>query len=268
MTLTTLRLSKSNRNVAYRSKGTGEPLVLIHGVGMQSAAWMPQLDFLAQFCHVIALDLPGHGQSDPLPVGSQLPDYVSWCREVFDTFEMGPVNLAGHSMGALIAGGLAIEHPSLILRVAALNGVFRRDEAARSAVKARAGEIMSGKIDLQKPLDRWFNDHQNITRSQVATWLEAVDPEGYSTAYTAFAHGDAAYADHFSEIACPFLAITGEDDPNSTPAMTLAMSDQVQDGESVVIKGHRHMANLTASDEVNTYLLNWLKRPVRAKEMQ
>ncbi len=48
MTSTTLRLSKSGRTVALRDHGAGDPVVLIHGVGMQSASWRPQIDALAK----------------------------------------------------------------------------------------------------------------------------------------------------------------------------------------------------------------------------
>jgi len=175
------------------------------------------------------------------------------------------VNIAGHSMGALIAGGMAASHPQLILRAALLNGVFRRDAAAKAAVQARAAEIRKGKVDLETPLARWFDDHQSQVRAQVSAWLSSVDQAGYATAYAAFAEGDATYADRFAHIACPFLAMTGADDPNSTPAMSQAMAVAVQDGDAVTIPGHRHMINLTAADEVNAHLLAWLKRPIETR---
>ena len=64
MTSTTLQLSEPFGTVAYREvglthAGKAAPVVLIHGVGMQSAAWGPQIEFLAQTHHVIALDMPG-----------------------------------------------------------------------------------------------------------------------------------------------------------------------------------------------------------------
>lgn len=267
MTLTTLLLSETNQKVTYRAEGAGEPLVLIHGVGMQSAAWEPQMAYFASQYHVIALDMPGHGGSDPLPSGSELPQFVAWCRAVIDALGLGAVNIAGHSMGALIALGIATIHPQIVARVALLNGVFKRDEAAKVAVQARAAAIREGKIDIETPLARWFGSDQQETRTQVATWLGAVDQKGYAMAYTAFAGGDATYADRFSSISCPFLAMTGDGDPNSTPAMSKAMSAAVQDGCDVTIKGHRHMINLTAADEVNAHLLQWLKKPLNAKEM-
>lgn len=260
MTLTTLQLS--NATVAYRSQGAGEPLVLIHGVGMQSAAWGPQIEHFAQDYLVIALDMPGHGGSDPLPVGSTLTDYVDWCAAIIAALGLGPVNLAGHSMGALIAGGIAVSRPYLVQRVALLNGVYLRDPEAKAAVQNRAATIREGQIDLKTPLKRWFDGGQQQAHDQVAGWLGSVELTGYATAYTAFACGDAVYADRFRNIICPFLAMTGDGDPNSTPAMSQAMATAVQNGRAITINGHRHMINLTAADQVNVHLQTWLDQPI------
>ena len=256
--------------VAYRAGGSRDaaPLVLLHGVGMQSAAWSPQLAMLSQTHHVIALDLPGHGGSAPLPNGAALSDYVAWLHEVLTYLDLGPVNLAGHSMGALIAGGYAVAHPDQLARVALLNGVFERSLTARQAVEARADDILKGQFDLETPLARWFGAsafEQGIC-AQVSGWLSSVDPNGYATAYGAFARGDAHYADRFAGIAAPLLALTGADDPNSTPEMSLAMADRAQNGQAVIIEGHRHMVNLTAPEQVNSALATWLLRPIEERQ--
>ncbi|KIC41454.1 alpha/beta hydrolase [Ruegeria sp. ANG-R] len=268
MTLTTLRLSKSDKSVSLRKRGEGQPVLLVHGVGMQSAAWGPQFNALSDLYHVIAVDLPGHGGSDRLASGSQLPDFVHWLHDVAITLNLGPVAIAGHSMGALIAAGFAAEYADMVSRVALLNGVYRRDSSASEAVIKRAAEIREGKIDLETPLSRWFgNSPADVAaRRQVADWLGSMDREGYAVAYDAFAHGDATYASEMSGVACPFLAITGDADPNSTPAMSDAMAAAVQNGRAIVIEGHRHMVNLTAPDTVTAHLIDWLDQPA-AKRM-
>ncbi len=270
MTQKTLRLSDPDLTVTYRDNGRSEPLVLIHGVGMQSAAWEPQIAALSGAHRVIALDLPGHGGSDPLPEGSDLPDFVAWLHAVVRALDLGAVNLAGHSMGALIAAGFAASFPDLVRRVAFLNGVYRRDAPSRHAVQARAREIRAGQVDLDTPLARWFGETPAdlAAKAQVAEWLGAVDASGYATAYTAFANGDATYADRLPRIACPLLAMTGDGDPNSTPAMATAMASLAGQGSAIIIKGHRHMMNLTAACEVNAHLLTWLKQPTTQKELQ
>ncbi|AUQ73944.1 alpha/beta fold hydrolase [Phaeobacter piscinae] len=260
MTSTILQLSEAGRTVALRDTGAGAPLVLLHGVGMQSAAWGPQVEGLSRSHRVIALDLPGHGGSDPLLIGSELPDFVAWLKAVVQALDLGSVSLAGHSMGALIATGFAVEHPAMTRRVALLNGVYRRTSQARAAVLARAAEIGAGQLDLATPLARWFGETPAdiSARDRVAGWLGTVDPAGYATAYGAFARGDATYAHRLREIACPFLAVTGDGDPNSTPAMAQEMAAQVQHGRAIVITGHRHMVNLTAPDVITAHLRDWL----------
>ena len=140
----TLRLSDGS-TVRVLEAGAGEPLLLIHGVGLRAEAWAPQMRLEA---HVFAVDLPGHGDSTPLPAGARLPDYVAWAAQVIEALGVGPMNVAGHSMGSLIAGGLAIERPDLVKRVALLNGVHRRTPEARAAVLGRAAEIAAGRTSV------------------------------------------------------------------------------------------------------------------------
>ncbi len=261
MTQRTLRLSDGG-TVAALDVGQGEPLVLIHGVGMNARAWAPQIADLSRDWRVIAVDMPGHGGSSPLPRGAMLKDYVAWAARVIEALSLGCVNVAGHSMGALIATGLAVDYPELIRRVAVLNAVHRRTPQARAAVESRANEIAAGRHDPDAPLDRWFGPADAPIRAQVAGWLHAVDPQGYAAAYAAFARGDDVYAGDWHRITCPALVLTGDGDANSTPDMTCTMAAAAPRGRAVVIKGHRHMVNLTAPDAVTAALRTWLKTPL------
>lgn len=257
MTSRTLRLS-DGRAVRMIEAGSGQPLVLLHGVGMRAEAWGPQIRALSDRHRVMAVDLPGHGGSDGLLGDPRLPGYVAWAARVVEALELGPVALAGHSMGALIAAGLAIERPELVRRVALLNGVYRRSREASAAVRARAEAIAAGRNDVEGTLARWFGPGHDGIRAQVAEWLRSVQREGYAAAYRAFAEGDSVYADRLSEIRCPLLALTADGDPNSTPEMTYAIAALAPLGRAVVIPGHRHMVNLTAPDAVTAELRRWL----------
>jgi len=264
MTLKTLRLSDGC--VFYTEAGSGEPLVLLHGVGMCDQAWRPQIAALQRRYRVIALNMPGHGGTDLLPGAPDLPDYVAWAARVLRAMGLGMANVAGHSMGALIATGLAASHPDLVRRVAVLNGVYRRSAEARAAVLARADALAKGANDVETPLARWFDADQQDLRAQVAGWLRAVNPAGYAAAYRAFAGGDATYADAWPQISCPMLALTGALDANSSPAMARAMAAAAPRGRAVMIEGHRHMVNLTAPEAVTAALADWLAEPVVTTE--
>lgn len=270
MTPTTLRLSDGAAVRCLDTGGGRAPLILIHGVGLRAEAWGPQIEALARAARVIAVDMPGHGGSDPLLDENALPDFVDWCARVIGALGLGPVSIAGHSMGALIAAGAAVCHPTLVKRTALLSAVHRRDAAARRAVMDRAAQIAAGHVDADAPLSRWFGEspQEMRVRRDVGKWLASVDAGGYAAAYAAFAAGDAIYAPELHRISCPFLAITGADDPNSTPAMSRAMAAAVPGGVSAVIEGHRHMVNLTAPDVVNAHLGAWLKRTAPKEAIQ
>ena len=64
----TVRRSHTKSGTAYAEQGAGEPLVLVHGVGMRLEAWAPQMAALGRYHRVIAVDMPGHGESRSLPV--------------------------------------------------------------------------------------------------------------------------------------------------------------------------------------------------------
>jgi pimeloyl-ACP methyl ester carboxylesterase len=264
MTSTTLPRSETDRGTSYVDIGGGHPVVLIHGVGLQLEAWAPQIEALSSTHRVIAIDLPGHGGSSPIDRGSTLADFVHWFTTTLDDLGLDSVNVAGHSMGALIAGGCAVLAPERVQRVSLVSAVHRRDPVAAAAVKARAAEIGAGKVDPTAPLARWFSDSSVTSEPYrlVKDWLTSVDVAAYATAYGAFAEGDDLYADRWPGVTCPALLLTGELDPNSTPQMSRDLAAAAPNAEACIIAGHRHMVNMTAPDLVTAAFRHWLSRKV------
>jgi pimeloyl-ACP methyl ester carboxylesterase len=264
MTFPTRSRSSTLHGAAYVDAGEGEPVVLVHGVGLRLEAWELQIESLAKTHRVIAVDLPGHGASSPIGQGSGLAAFVDWFVTTLDDLGFDSVNIAGHSMGALIAGGCAVTAPERVQRVALLSAVHRRDSAAASAVRVRAAEIAAGKLDPIAPLSRWFGNECVASGPYllVKDWLTSVDVEAYATAYGAFAEGDDLYADQWPGVACPALLLTGELDPNSTPQMSRDLAAAAPHAEACIIADHRHMVNMTAPDEVTAALRHWLTRKV------
>lgn len=258
--LGTAKRRRTRRGTAYVQLGAGEPLVLVHGVGMRLEAWAPQIVHFARSHMVIALDMPGHGSSAPLPIGSNLRDFVGWFGDVLEDLELGAINVAGHSMGALIAGGAAASLPDRILRVACLNAAYRRNMAAKRAVLERAAAIWTEGVDPDGPIGRWFDSSESSrdVSTTVHGWLAGASAQSYAVTYTAFATGDEIYADAWPDIAAPALFLTGADDPNSTPEMSRQMAALAPKGQLAVIEGHRHMVNLTAPGQVNAAMETWL----------
>lgn len=96
-------------DLAYDRRGAGPPLVLLHGVGHRRQAWDAVTGLLAPHRTVIAVDLPGHGESPPLrldgrpAIGAMAEDLLAF----FDELGLDRPHVAGNSLGgalALVAG--------------------------------------------------------------------------------------------------------------------------------------------------------------------
>ena len=264
----TQRLSDSQMRVSYLEAGQGAPLVLIHGVGMNAEVWYPQIEALSARFRVIAVDMPGHGESDAFSRPVSLPDYVAWLAEFLDQRPEARFAVAGHSMGALIAAGLAIDYPERVSHAIVMSGVYRRSDVARQAVLRRAQELAAGSADLDSPLARWFGDDEReaALRERVGCWLQQVNLQGYADAYQAFASGDEVYADRWDEMACPVLVLTGELDANSNPQMARAMAAAAPQGQAIVVANARHMVSLTDAERVSQEMMTFLTATAAAEK--
>jgi pimeloyl-ACP methyl ester carboxylesterase len=100
-------LALHGREVSYvDSPGRGTPILLIHGIGSSNLTWSAAFDRLtATGAHVIAVDLPGHGESSKQPGDYSLGALASTLRDLLDHLGHQRVHLVGHSLG----GGVSLQ---------------------------------------------------------------------------------------------------------------------------------------------------------------
>jgi pimeloyl-ACP methyl ester carboxylesterase len=99
--------------LAFTRRGAGAPLILLHGIGSARHAWDPVLDRLAERFDVFAVDLPGHGESPPLPSDVEpRPDAIAAAMAAFlDSQGVATPHVAGNSLGGWVALELAVVRP-------------------------------------------------------------------------------------------------------------------------------------------------------------
>lgn len=255
MIWTTQPRSKTGGLATIRAGQNGPLVVLIHGVGLRAEAWLAQIDALAPDHRVIAVDMPGHGDSDALAGVPDLADYSDAIAALLDE----PTVVIGHSMGAMIALDLATRHTDKLRGLVAMNAVFERSPQAARAVQARADELASnGTPDPTGPLSRWFGDTESAEKTACRDWLTTGNPAGYKAAYRVFAHHDGPSRAALQEMLLPALFLTAQNDPNSTPDMSRAMAALPPNGRAHIVAGAAHMLLMTHPAEVNTALRGFL----------
>ena len=88
-------------------RGSGKPLLLIHGLGGSWRSWRPILDDLSAERRVIAIDLPGFGKTPPLRGEVSIATLAEAVTAFLDAHDLIGVDVVGSSMGARLALELA-----------------------------------------------------------------------------------------------------------------------------------------------------------------
>jgi len=104
------------RDLAYRElPGTGTPVLLIHGIGSSSDTWggLPER-LSAQGIHVLAVDLPGHGESSKGPGDYSLGSLASTLRDLLDDRGVERAHLVGHSLGGGVSMQFTYQFPDRV----------------------------------------------------------------------------------------------------------------------------------------------------------
>jgi pyruvate dehydrogenase E2 component (dihydrolipoamide acetyltransferase) len=249
--------------VRYARRGDGAQVVLfLHGFGGDLGSWMFNQDAVAARHTTIALDLPGHGQSDRRLPGTSLPALAQFVVRFLDTLAVPRAHLVGHSLGGAIASQLALDAPE---RVASLTlvGSAGLGEAINTGYTQGFIDAQSRR-DLKPVIEQLFADPDLVTRQLLDDLLKYKRLDGVSELLstlgaTLFAHG------HQHEL--PGLQLSAEEVPI---LVAWGAQDQVipaihagaaPAGATVkVFDGAGHMVHMECANEVNALLLDHLDR--------
>jgi pimeloyl-ACP methyl ester carboxylesterase len=116
-----LELPSTGLRVRLLATGSGSPLVLLHGVSLSAAAWAPLFTALSGH-RLLAVDLPGHGLSDPDEYrrGHVRPRTHMLIDDIFDALGLDDAPVVGHSLGGMLALWYAAAGTERISRLVAM----------------------------------------------------------------------------------------------------------------------------------------------------
>ncbi len=103
--------------MGYRRGGSGQKILLIHGLAGSSKTWDDVMPLLTPHADVIAVDLLGHGESAKPTGDYSLGAFASGLRDFLSIMGIDSVTIVGHSFGGGVAMQLAYQHPHLVDRL-------------------------------------------------------------------------------------------------------------------------------------------------------
>jgi pimeloyl-ACP methyl ester carboxylesterase len=131
--------------LAFTRAGSGSPLVLLHGIGLSRRTWDPIVPALAEHFDVLAIDLAGFGESEPLPpqVEPTPAALAASVADFLDDLGIGVPHIVGNSLGGWVALEFAHLRPTASLTLLSPAGLWRGDTPLYCRASLRASRWLT-----------------------------------------------------------------------------------------------------------------------------
>jgi pimeloyl-ACP methyl ester carboxylesterase len=209
------------------------PVLVLHGWGAHLKAVEPILLALEGETRVVALDLPGFGDSDPPPEAWDSDDYMRFVLRFLDELGIERCHLLGHSFGGRVAICLAAEHPERVGRLLLCDAAGlrpRRGMKYRAKVSvAKAGKVAGrlGAEGLQHRLRSRVasSDYLNASEAMRGTFRRVIEQD---------------LSDRLPRIGATTLLVWGDQDDDTPLWMAHRMEELIPDAGLAIFEGAGH----------------------------
>jgi pimeloyl-ACP methyl ester carboxylesterase len=236
------------------------PIVVLHGWGAHIEAVAPILAALEGGPDLIALDLPGFGESEPPPEAWDVDAYARFVLAFLDELEVPRAHLVGHSHGGRVSIAIAADRPERVGRLLLVDSAGLRPKRGwqyrRRVAVAKLGRVAA---KLGGPPGRRL---QERLRARVASrdYLEA--SEAMRGTFRAVVGVD--LSDRLPRIAAPTLLVWGDLDEDTPLWMANRMEELIPDAGLVVLEGTGHYSYAESPGQFGAVARRFLLEQPRA----
>ena len=228
--------------------GRGEPLLMIHGWGVNSEIWTSLVDELKLFVKVYVVDLPGMGGSKL--ISPYTLDNIA--KDIKANMPIKKCNILGWSLGGQVAMNLAIRMPEFVEKLVLTSTtpcfVEKKDWSYGVNKKFFSNFEMEAKQNLNNTLMRFFliqtkdiDDSKNVMRFLKNEFIELKDENksGMQLALNVLKETDLRY--EVQKIDKPTLIIAGDKDRLTSSKASIWLYEKIKGATLKEIKGANHM---------------------------
>jgi len=237
-------------------EGSGDPVIMLHGLGGTSNTFCPQVLGLGGRYRTIRPDMPGSGRT-PVTGSHTIQSMVDAVVRAAKAVGAERAHFVGHSMGTIVCQHVAEQHPELVRSLALFGPIHQPPEPARKglgdrAAKARS-EGMPGIADqiVQATLSGDTKSNAPVTVALVREFIMRQDAEGYAKNCEALA---AAQPANLDRIKCPVRLVTGDEDPVAPASNARAMAERLSDARVTILARCGHWSTIERPQECNQIL--------------
>ena len=228
---------------------TQKTVIFLHAMAGSATAWDLQLLGLSDRYHCFAWDMPGFGESDPVPADMAMPQVVDALAELVRGLGIDSAHFVGLSVGGMILQHFAARYPELAESLAILDsspkfgfgGDMKPAEFADSVLEQLATDSVN---DFSEGMVRAIvgPDCPEDKIQQAIDAMSRAQHSGLTLTTHLIANHDALEA--LPKITCPVLAMAGAQDAETPPAYAFEIAQRVINGHVSVIPDSGHISNI------------------------
>ncbi|ATY11278.1 alpha/beta hydrolase [Amycolatopsis sp. AA4] len=251
--------------LSYTDNGSGDPVVLVTGTAAAGRVWhLHQVPALVEAGYrVITFDNRGFSGEE---TDFTIDDLVADTAELITHLDLGPTRLAGTSMGAQVVTELALAHPELVAKAAAM-ATRGRPDVLRRAMGTAERELRDSEANLPPRYEAVTRALQNLSPrtlnddAAMTDWLDLFEmsPTIWTPGLRAQLRLDIAgnRLPAYRAIEIPFLVIGFADDLRLPPYLAKEVADAIPGARYLELDGCGHYGYLERPDAVNEALVTF-----------
>jgi pimeloyl-ACP methyl ester carboxylesterase len=250
--------------IYYQLSGTGNPVMLVHGFGEDSAVWDNQVSHLKDSYQLIVPDLPGSGKS-PIARDMSLEGQAELLKQLLDHLDISKTCMIGHSMGGYITLAFADKYPSRLNGFGLFHSTAYADSEEKKEVRKKGIEFIKKQGGFEFLKTSTPNLFSPLTKDQNPQLIEEqiMRLRNFSgEALVLYYHAMMQRPDRrdvLSKATVPVLFIMGEHDSAVPVKDVLEQSHLPEIAYIHTLRLSGHMGMLEEQDKSNRILERYLK---------
>lgn len=262
-----MRVSANGLSLAYDDRGAGIPVLFIHGYPLNRQIWQPQLAGLADVARVLALDLPGHGESQAAPGPYGMDRLADACNAFLDGVGLSePVVVCGLSMGGYVAMAFYRQYgpraAGLILAATRAGADTEEGRSGRDKsvqlVREKGPQAIAGQMLPKMLSPNAYREKPGLVE-QVRRIMEGISPEAIEADLVGMRDRPDSYQT-LAEASVPLLIIHGADDQIMPVDVAKEMQAANRGAALEIIPEAGHLLNLEQPERFNAAVRSFLEQ--------
>lgn len=228
-------------------------LLFVHAYTCNSSLWQGMIARFASRFRCLALDLPGHGQSDPADKASDMAYLADWAVAVLDHAQVDRTHVCGLSIGGMVAQQLGLNHPQRLhsLVLACTTGRLAPEAAATWDERLETITTKGLWAQVEESIERWYGngllaDFGPADLDPVARMIASTSVAGAVSCGLAVKAHDVL--DRLGSITTPTLVIGADRDLSFPPDHPQALAQAIPQARLAMLSDAGHMAPLQVPD--------------------